>query len=63
MVHHVIRRHLLTILAPFKSFGCSDEAIRLALLQRRWVKEKPGFHFIQCWLSRREFEKGETNFH
>ena len=28
-----------------------DEAIQLALFQRRRVKEKPCFLIMQCWLS------------
>ena len=40
-----------------------DEAIQLALFQRRRVKEKPCFLIMQCWLSPRDSEMGETNFH
>ena len=39
-----------------------DEAIQLALFQKRRVKEKPCFHFMQCWFSRRDSEIGETTF-
>jgi hypothetical protein len=40
-----------------------DEAIQLALFQRRRVKEKLCFLIMQCWLSPRDSEVGETNFH
>jgi hypothetical protein len=39
-----------------------DEAIQLALFQGRRVKEKPCFHFMQCWLSPSDSAIGETTF-